>query len=376
MTAICYIGIELSARTQVGLLGAEFVILVVFAVVALAKVYSGSHIAHSVHPSLQWLNPFKIPSISALSVGMLTAVFLYWGWDTAVTVNEEAKDSKRTPGVAALLSTLVLLGIYAVVSVSAQAYHGAGFLTNNSNDILSALGHDVLGSPWDKLLIIAVLTSASASTQTTILPAGRSALSMAVHRAFPARFSSISPRFLSPGFATLLFGAVTVVWYVGLTILSPKVVLANSILATGFGITFYYGLTGFACVLYYRRVLFKSVKNFVFIGLAPFLGALILAAMFVISAFYYSDPVHSADGKTAWLRFIHFNFHVLGLHLYVRKGVTPILVIGVGLLLIGVPLMLLWWLRHPQFFRRHPEAALSLEAAAPPLTPGVHAVAD
>ena len=39
MTWICYIGIELSARTQVVLLGAELLALVVFSVVALWKVY-------------------------------------------------------------------------------------------------------------------------------------------------------------------------------------------------------------------------------------------------------------------------------------------------------------------------------------------------
>ncbi len=37
MTAICYIGIELSARTQVALLGAEIIILILFAVVALGR---------------------------------------------------------------------------------------------------------------------------------------------------------------------------------------------------------------------------------------------------------------------------------------------------------------------------------------------------
>ena len=25
-------------------------------------------------------------------------LFIYWGWDTAVTVNEETTDSRRTPG--------------------------------------------------------------------------------------------------------------------------------------------------------------------------------------------------------------------------------------------------------------------------------------
>ena len=51
--------------------------------------------------------------------------------------------------------------------------------------MLSALGRNVLGSPLDKLLVLAVLTSAAASTQTTILPTARTALSMAHWRAIP-----------------------------------------------------------------------------------------------------------------------------------------------------------------------------------------------
>ncbi len=37
-------------------------------------------------------------------------------------------------------------------------------------------------------------------------------------------------------------------------------------------IAFYYALSGFACAIYYRHELFKTVKNFVFIGAAPVLG--------------------------------------------------------------------------------------------------------
>ena len=191
-----------------------------------------------------------------------------------------------------MLSTLVLLLIYVVVSAAAQSVHGVNFLTNDNNigDVLNALGTAVFGSPWNKLLLICVLTSASSSTQTTILPAARSSLSMAVHKAFPKKFADIHPKYLSPGFSTLLFGAISVVWYVALDLLSPGDILANSIEALGFGIAFYYGMTGFACVFYYRKHLFKSFKNFIFIGLAPFLGAAILTVLFVIAIFYYSDP--------------------------------------------------------------------------------------
>ncbi len=77
MTAICYIGIELSARTQQLLLGMEFTTLVVFAVVALIKVYA-NHPAHSITPQFTWFNPLDISSTSALVDGVLLAVFIYW----------------------------------------------------------------------------------------------------------------------------------------------------------------------------------------------------------------------------------------------------------------------------------------------------------
>jgi amino acid transporter len=377
MTAICYIGIELSAATQVALLGAEIVILFAFSLVALIKVYAG-HVTHSIRPTAEWFNPFKISSVGALSAGMLLAVFIYWGWDTAVTVNEEARDTRRTPGRAALWSTIVLVLIYVIVSTAAQSFKGPGFLTNSNNigDVLNALGTAVFGSPWNKLLIICVLTSASSSTQTTILPAARSSLSMAVHKALPKRFADIHPKYLSPGFSTLLFGAISVVWYVVLTIISPGDVLANSIEALGFGIAFYYGLTGFACVIYYRHHIFKSFKNFIFIGLAPLLGAVILTVLFFVAIFYYSDPVNSASGTQAWFPFIHFSFHIFHWHLYVKKGLGPPVVLGIGLLLLGVPLMLIWKARNSDFFKRDREVAESVDAPAPPLTPGVTPVTD
>jgi amino acid transporter len=76
MTAICYIGIELSARTQQVLLTMEFVTLLVFAIVALIKVYA-NHPPHSVEPAASWFNPFAISSVAALNGGILLAIFIY-----------------------------------------------------------------------------------------------------------------------------------------------------------------------------------------------------------------------------------------------------------------------------------------------------------
>jgi amino acid transporter len=274
MTWICYVGIELSARTQVVLLGAEILALVVFAVVALWKVYADPP-PGSLDPAWSWLNPFAISSSGSLAAGVLIALFIYWGWDTAVTVNEESKDSRRGPGLAGVLSTIILVAIYVVIAIAAQAFAGPQVLVDNADDVLSVLGRDVLGNPWDKLLIVAVLTSAGGVDADDILPTARTALSMGAHKAAPAPLARVSPRTLTPTVATVLFGVLSCVWLVGLTVLSEDV-LADSIVALGFGIAFYYGITGVACVIYYRRQLFRSVKNFVFMGLAPLLGALIL----------------------------------------------------------------------------------------------------
>jgi amino acid transporter len=349
MTAICVYGIELSARTQVGLLGAELITLAIFSVVALVKVASGHAGPSSVDPSLSWINPFAVDSSSAFVDGVLLSVFIYWGWDSTVTVNEESENSSETPGRAAVVSTFILLATYVIVAIAAQAFNGPKDLVDHSDDIFSALGKAVLGSPLDKLLIIAVLTSAAASTQTTILPTARTSLSMARARAMPESLGRIHPRFLTPHVSTILMGVLSIVWYVGLTIVSENI-LFDSIAALGLMIAFYYGLTGFACVIYYRRELFNSARNFVMIGVLPTLGGLMLLGILVKSCIDLSDPANSESGDS-WL------------------GLGPPLVIGIASMLLGV-LLMLWWRSagHREFFSRRPEVVTMAELAASPAT--------
>ena len=254
MTLICVVGIELNKWTQFVLLAFELVILAVFSIVALVFAFSG-HVADgvaSVQPSWHWFNPFEISSVSALSAGLLIAIFLYWGRDTAVSVNEETKDARKTPGKAAVISTVVLVLTYIISAAAVQSVGGAQFMTDNQDDVLSAAGKLVLGGWVSKFLIFAVLTSAAASTQTTILPAARSSLSMAVHKALPNWFGKVNPRFLTPAKTTWAFGIFSCFWYVGLTALSQQGyggnVLGDSITGVGYAIAFYYAATGFACV--------------------------------------------------------------------------------------------------------------------------------
>jgi amino acid transporter len=249
---------------------------------------------------------------------------------------EDASGAGRSagPGRAAVTSTLLLLLTYVIVSFAAQAHGGESFLVGHPDDVLSALGAGVLGSPLDKLLILAVLSSAAASTQTTILPTARTALSMARWRAIPEPFGRVSPRWQTPTVATVAMGAVSLVWFIAVNLMSTNV-LGDSVSALGFQIAFYYGLTGLACVIYYRRALLRSRRMFVSAGVLPLLGFLALAAVFVKAfddygqaGFNYSSPL---------------------------LGVQVPIVIGVGGLLAGALLMLWASATHRDFFRRRRE---------------------
>ncbi len=275
MTAICYVGIEISANFQKILLGIELTMLLVLSIVALWKVGAGTAPPGHLTPSLSWFNPFHNFSGTGFMAGFTVMLFIYWGWDTTVSVNEETKDPHTTPGRAAVLSTLVLLVTYAVVVLATQSYAGIGTsgigLRNpaHEGDVLSVLGSSIFGTSGfgsflTHLLFLMILSSAAASTQTTILPTARTTLSMAVYKAIPSAFGKIHKKYLTPTVSTVTMGGISIILYVVMNYLSSgDSVIVDSVSALGTMIAFYYGLTGFACVWFYRSSLRENSRNFV-----------------------------------------------------------------------------------------------------------------
>jgi amino acid transporter len=337
MTWICWIGIELSARLQQILLTIEVITLTVFAIVALVDVYTAQATVHAIEPTASWFNPFDVSSISTLGTGVLVGIFIYWGWDSGVSVNEESENATHGPGKAAVLSTVLLVLIYLLVTTASQAFAGPKALGTNANDIFAFLGPKVFPKPISLLLIITVLTSASASTQTTILPTARTSLSMARWGGIPKIFGRVNPKHKTPDVSTIAFGAVSTIWFIVIDILSPNNVLGDSVDAVGFMVCLYYGLTGFACTWYFRRELLRSPRNFFFVGLAPLLGGLSLIGVFIIGMSYYGH------------QFNNYSKDILGL------GLPD--VIAIGLIIIGLVLGLIFKFTLPEFYSRKPEIA-------------------
>ncbi|NAZ75879.1 amino acid permease [Kineococcus sp. T13] len=347
MTWISYRGIQISERIQNVLIIMQFAVLGLISVGALYLVYSGGAGPQAELPRWDWFSPLGV-SASALAEAVILCVFIYWGWDACLAVTEETRDSDRTPGRAALLATVILVVTYVLVAVAVQAYAGFGTTgiglgnEDNADDVLTLLGDPVGGAVVSGLLLLTVAVSSAASTQTTILPTARGALSMAVYGALPARFATVHPRYKTPSFATAVMGAASVGFYLVLSVVSQNA-LQDSIASLGLAVAFYYGITAFSCVWFFRRTLGRSVRDLLLRGVLPLLGGLAMLWAFVQSSV---DMLAADYGYT--------RFGSLG----------GVFVIGVGMLALGVPLMLLCAARLRAFFRGE-----TLDADTPILVP-------
>jgi amino acid transporter len=337
MTWLCVLGTDISARLQNILIFGQVAALLAFSAVALYKAYDGTSPLDEVTPALSWLNPFENGG-SALSGGLLLGVFAYWGWESAVNLSEETRDGSS--GRAGLWSTVILLVSYVSVAYAVVAFAGTEWLSTVGADAeefaFAEISSLVMGN-WDWVVLFAVATSAIASTQTTIIPASRTGLSMARRHALPARFGHIHHSHRTPDVSTWWVAAIAIVWYVGIYQVSANA-LFDSLTALSLLIAFYYALTGVACAVYYRKHLFESAKNLVLIGIGPLVGAGLLVWLLVLSIRDMSDPENSYSGK-AWL------------------GVGPPLVIGIGIFVAGIVLMLIWRAQDKRFWDERPGVA-------------------
>jgi amino acid transporter len=331
-TWVAYRGITTTEKVQFVLVGFQLVLLLIFALVALVKAGDSET---GLGFSLDWFSPSGL-TLSAFVAGLSGSIFAFWGWDTSLTVNEESKESEKIPGRAALLCVVSILLTYLLVAVATQMYAGVGTeglgLGNEtiSDNVFGALAEPVLGSPLDLFLFLAVIASSAASLITTFLPSSRTMLAMGTYRAFPQRFATVHPRYLTPSYATIAAGIGAGLFYAVLTFASENV-LTDTIYSLGIMICFYYGLTAFACIWYFRNELFNDTASVVFKLLFPLLGGLGLLAVFVVTLRDSASPDYGSGASIG--------------------GVGLVLILGLGLIVIGVAFMLARRAKDPAYFR-------------------------
>jgi hypothetical protein len=132
-------------------------------------------------------------------------------------------------------------------------------------------------------------------------------------------------------------GVVSIILYVAMNYLtSGGAVIVDSVSALGIMIAFYYGLTGFTCVWYYRASLTESTRSLWLRGILPLLGGLILWFCMFWSFWYYWNP---ANSDTSWT--------LPGTH----RVVGGVFVLDIGVLVLGVVLMFVYKAFQPAYFR-------------------------
>ncbi|ROR35858.1 APC family permease [Kitasatospora cineracea] len=341
-TAVARRGVQIAASLQYLLLGLQLTALLGFGAAALARPGAST-------PSLSWLNPFAYGGAGPFAESVLLCLYIYWGWDALITVNEESRDADKVPGRAVLVSTCVLLGTYLFTAFAAVSFAGTGTdgpgLGNpdNATDVLATLAPPVVGDALAVLVKLAVAVSAVSALLSCLVSAPRGTLSMAAHGALPPAFARLHPRHRTPAFGTLCFGAATGLLLVVLELLSARF-LGDAILSVGLLIACYYGVTALACVRYFRSHLRRSARDLLLKGVLPLLGGLMMLAAFVRSAIDMYAPSY---GDTS--------FH----------GVGGVFLLGIGSVAVGAVVMLALRPRHTRFFREGRRAVAELTVTEP-----------
>jgi amino acid transporter len=306
-------GARLTVRAQLLMSGVELVILALFAVLALFHT-SGAHAF-----DWSWLGFSHFDGMAGFASGALIAAFYYWGWDVTSNLSEETRNSRRTTGLAGLIGVGIVFLLFEVFTIAVNVILSSKQIEANDANVLAALGDEVWPGWGGKLLSVAVMLSTIATLETTLIQVTRSLFAMGRDRTMPAALGRVHRRWNTPWVAIVVVGAVALVMFIAANSLGTVGdILSDAISAIGLQIAVYYGLAGLAVVVAYRRMLLKSVADFLLGGLWPLFGALFMFWIF---------------------------FESLG------ELDAAALTIGIGGLAVGLVPMLWYWKKGSEYYR-------------------------
>ena len=335
MAACVLVGVQITARAQWIMSTVEVAILVVFAIVAIVHAATGHHGGPSF--SWSWLGFSHFSGPSAFVGAALIAAFYYWGWDVSSNLNEETKDGHKSAGRGGIIGVVIVFLLFEVFTIAIQVVLPAKTIQDSNGNLLGVLGDAIWPGIGGKILIVAVMLSTIATLETTLIQVTRTLFSMGRDNTIPKAFGRAHVKWRTPAFATLVVTGVSVVLFIGSNFIGTVGdILSNAISSIGLQIAFYYALAGIAVVVAYRKIIFDSVKNFIFIGLWPAFGAL-----FMVWIFFVSIPTLS----------------------------VTVLAIGLGALALGIVPIIVFWKKGAGYFKRRPlELPDELTGATPVVT--------
>jgi amino acid transporter len=293
ISAIAMKGIKPTAYLQVIMTGFEITFLLL--IIILGLINYAKHPAHVF--SFSWLSLTSF-SPDLFAKGAIVAVFLYWGWDVALNLNEETKNTQHIPGLGAFWSVLLIILLFVFFVVITLLVLNDNEIQHAGTNIIFAIADKLLPRPWGYLAVLCVMLSSIGTLQTTIVQFTRTLFSEARDGRVHSRYAKLHPSWDTPWLAILIiwfFGAV----FLFLSSYYPTVnlIIKDSVNGIGLLVAFYYSLTGLACAWYYRSMWNNFYELLIYV-LWPTLSAvsLILIAAFSIHQFSLVTQIISIGG--------------------------------------------------------------------------------
>ncbi len=279
--AIAIKGIKLASYVQVFLTTIEVAVLAVIVGAALVKF--GSHPAHPFSWSWFALSQFT-PGMFAK--GALTAVFVFWGWDIALNLNEETKDAGRIPGYAAIAAVIIAVLLFVGFAVAALLTLTDAEIDTAGTGIVQAVADKLFPQPWSYIAVIAVMLSTIGTLEASILGFTRTLYAKSRGGSLHERYSRLHPQWQTPWIASLALLVIGVSLVIGSSYLpTVATIMRDSVNTIGFQASFYYALACFACAWSHWHVRRE--------GAIPFLLTVVwpsFSAVFLIFVATYSIP--------------------------------------------------------------------------------------
>ncbi|MFI6575779.1 APC family permease [Nocardiopsis sp. NPDC050513] len=294
VTLTAVTGLRAAARLQGGLLVFEYAVLLGFL---------GYGIAVGPNPfTLDWFDPFALPSVEVLAQGLLLSVFCYWGFEAAFSVSEEVRDpgDASRAGLLTLFSTLAL---FLFGSVAFQRVLSEDELTGAGPEGLAVFAGHLADQPLAALPLVALMFSAVASLQSGVIPTARGMFAMSRDRTLGPLWSRVSPRFGTPAAGTLALGAVAA-GVAASSLVIPR--LADVIMATvnsvGILVALIYVLTALAAAVRFRHLVRESPGAGLRAVVLPLVGASVVLGIagYLCWSFATSTDRFAVDPDNGW----------------------------------------------------------------------------
>ncbi len=308
VSAVIIKGIKLTSYVQVAMTVIELAIVLVILVVAWLKF--SAHPAHAISWAL--FNPTGFTP-QLFTVGALTALFFFWGWDVTVNLNEETRDGSRIAGLSSLLAMVLIMALFVLFALATLMVLSDQEIQASGTNVVLAIAEKLFPAPWSYLAVVAVMLSTVGTLETSILQFSRTLFAQSRDFMLHPRYARLHPRWNTPWIATgviTLFGLLLLLLSSGIPTVSQ--IVQDSVNAIGFQAAFYYGLACFACVWHVWRYQPKTAYNVVFLMLWPLGSALFLWFVGVVSlpTFNHTSQVVAVGGILIGLLPLWLNRHL------------------------------------------------------------------